>query len=591
MIRFKIKTKGYLELPADFQFSFNYNNGVFAFENMQLSRSGEFNIPRTPANDIILEFSHDAAKDGQFVRNRKAAELYYSGGKIDGYIYISKFSGGGYSALFVYGELLALKNISERGFIGSYAKFIDFITPGLSGIYGIKTSYQANGNYPYAGFDLYNYKNGVDDANKNVDYFNLSPTVRLSHLLGGAVAYLDGLSVDITTIASGYDAIGIILQSNNAQKVLTNVITTGTPKDTLNFSGGSQFLEIVTKKFHYTTQGYLWKVGHSQMVRCLQAKTDITIRFNADYGSVGCVGGNGYLFYSKSVLNPDVFFGTIKNGMEFSFKKGEYFTFVNRDDYRFNEPISNFGTSISVAFDVYVGNTETVELLENYYLQDNLPEVTFVDLIKIYANIFKCGILYDAELNKISFFNYNFDKSNAIELDSMLIDVKSVDRTFLNYAKRNYIKYKNEDYVKTSFAEQIYTINNDNLTDEKTLYTIPFSEGIKDDTNNVVVNDFELKDPFKKIAKKDTIALASKEAGNIYQKHISEIYNHFPTILDSKLSDIIRNSTTVVLTVKMDDKTFLNIKNTDCFRFRGQFYCCVTGTHAGSTSELTLIKL
>ena len=51
MIRFKIKTKGYLELPADFQFSFNYNNGVFAFENMQLSRSGEFNIPRTPAND------------------------------------------------------------------------------------------------------------------------------------------------------------------------------------------------------------------------------------------------------------------------------------------------------------------------------------------------------------------------------------------------------------------------------------------------------------------------------------------------------------------------------------------------------------
>lgn len=128
-----------------------------------------------------------------------------------------------------------MKNISEKGFIGSYAKFIDFVTPGLSGIYGIKTSYQANGNYPYADFDLYNYKNGVDDANKNVDYFNLSPTVRLSHLLGGAVAYLDGLTVDYATIANGVDAIGVILQSNNAPKVLTNVITTGTPKDTLNF--------------------------------------------------------------------------------------------------------------------------------------------------------------------------------------------------------------------------------------------------------------------------------------------------------------------------------------------------------------------
>lgn len=89
-----------MELPADFQFSFNYNNGVFAFENLQLSRSGEFSIPRTPVNDIILEFSHDASKDGQFVRNRKAAELYYSGGKIDGYIYVSKFSGGEVIRLF-----------------------------------------------------------------------------------------------------------------------------------------------------------------------------------------------------------------------------------------------------------------------------------------------------------------------------------------------------------------------------------------------------------------------------------------------------------------------------------------------------------
>ena len=105
------------------------------------------------------------------------------------------------------------------------------------------------------------------------------------------------------------------------------------------------------------------------------------------------------------------------------------------------------------------------------------------------------------------------------------------------------------------------------------------------------MQDFDKANEYKRIAKKDTIAIASKENGNIYMKHISEIYNHFPAILDSELSDIIKNSTTVVLTVKMDDKTFLNIKNTDCFRFRAQFYCCVTGTHAGNTSELTLIKL
>lgn len=38
---------------------------------------------------------------------------------------------------------------------------------------------------------------------QNTDYFNLSPTVRLSHLVGGALAYLDGLTIDYTMIDNG----------------------------------------------------------------------------------------------------------------------------------------------------------------------------------------------------------------------------------------------------------------------------------------------------------------------------------------------------------------------------------------------------
>ena len=587
MIRFKILGKGYLELPSDFQFSFNYNNGVFAFENMQLSRSGEFTIPETPNNNNMLDFANNQSNDGSFVRNKKKSELYFSGGKIDGWLYISKYSNG-YSAIFVYGELSALKRISELGNISSFAKFIDFVVPGTT---PIKTSYQANGNFPYAGFDFYNYKNGVDDANKNTDYFNLSPTVRLSHLVSGALAYLDGLTIDYTTIANGVDSIGIILSQNNAAKTLVNVTVSGIPNSTLNFSGGSAFFDLVTKKFHYTTRGAFWKVGHSQMVRCLQAKTDVTVRFNTNSGTVGCVGGNGYLFYSPSILNPADFFGTVRDGMEINFKKGDYFTFVNRDDYMFAEPVSKYVGSVSISFDVYVGSSGEVDLLENYYLRDNLPDVTFIDLLKIYANIFKCGILYDVEANRISFFNFIFDLSTAMQLDDVCLEIKSVDRTFLNYAKRNYIKYKNEDYVENSLAEIVYKINNDNIEDEKILYSIPFSEGIKDLTNNVVLQDFDKANEYKRIAKKDSIAIASMENGNIYMKHISEIYNHFPTILNSKLKDIIENSTTVVMTVKMNDKTFLNIKNTDSFKYRGKYYCCITGTHAGSTSELTLIRI
>src|SRR5574344_308358 len=118
MIRFRIVGSGYVELPADFDFTFNYNNGIFAFDKMQLSRSGEFTIPRTPANDLLLGFSHDPSNDGNYIRKSKPAELHYSGGKIDGYLFIGKFTtGSGYSAVFVYGELAGLKRIQELGTI------------------------------------------------------------------------------------------------------------------------------------------------------------------------------------------------------------------------------------------------------------------------------------------------------------------------------------------------------------------------------------------------------------------------------------------------------------------------------------------
>ena len=56
-------------------------------------------------------------------------------------------------------------------------------------------------------------------------------------------------------------------------------------------------------------------------------------------------------------------------------------------------------------------------------LQENLPEVTLVDLLKTFAAITKRGIDYNVETNTISFFDFNFNKSNGINLDDKVIDV------------------------------------------------------------------------------------------------------------------------------------------------------------------------
>lgn len=576
MIRFKIVGSGYLDLPADFEFSFQYKNSVFAFENMQLSRSSEFTTPRTPANDAILEFSHDVAHDGNFIRKRKAAELHGSGIKIPGFLYFGKYSNGGYSTIFVYGELTALKRLNEIGAIGNYINPSDSLTVEDD---SITPAYFASGKLAN-NFKFYNYRNGVAEADKLVTGVNLSPTVKLSYLLSQA-ATAAGLTVDTTTLGDAKEAIGVILAGNKADPALTSVSISGTPNDDLDFTGGNDYFYLGEARMKYKPQGSLfWK---TDTVNVLVAQRDLTVRFDS-FSGVAAATGDGK-FYTKNTIYyfPDNF----SICEEFQLKQGEYFTVVDLDDfYLWN--ITSYSTSVFATIKVYSGDAGTVDVGETYYLKPNLPDITLVDILKIYANLFRCGLNYDEATNTVSFFNFAFDKSAAIELDDIVIEISDVDRTFLDYCQNNRIDFKSEDYVANRFGLS-YSIDNDSLQADKVLYTIPFSEGIQTVNSDIQVNDFELVEPFKKTAKQSTLAVASKTSGQTYLKHISMLYQNF-SITDN-LTGIIANSTTATFKVRMDAKTFLDISNTDTFKYRGVYFCCIEGKFSDGMADLTLIKI
>lgn len=576
MIRFKIVGSGYLDLPSDFDFSFQYKNSVFAFENMQLSRSSEFTTPRTPANDAILEFSHDVAQDGNFIRKRKAAELHGSGIKISGFLYFGKYSNGGYSTIFVYGELTALKRLNEIGAIGNYINPTDSLTVEDD---SITPAYFASGKLAN-NFKFYNYRNGVAEADKLVTGVNLSPTVKLSYLLSQAATAV-GLTVDTTTLGDLKDAIGVILAGNKADPSLTSVSISGTPNDNLDFTGGNDYFYLGEARMKYKPQGSLfWK---SDTVNVLVAQRDLTVRFDS-FSGVAAATGNGK-FYTNNTLYyfPDNF--TICE--EFTLKSGEFFTVIDLDDF-YLWRLTSYGTAVTATIKVYSGDEENVDLSESYFLKPNLPDVTIVDILKIYANLFRCGLNYDESTNTVSFFNFAFDKSAAMELDNIVIEISDVDRTFLDYCQNNRIDFKSEDYVTNRFGLS-YSIDNDSLQADKVLYTIPFSEGIQAVNSDVQVNDFELVAPFKKKAKNCTLAVPSKTSGQTYLKHISTLYRNF-YIMDN-LTAIIANSTTATFKVKMDVKTFLGIENTATFKYRGHYYCCIEGTHTNGVANLVLVKI
>jgi hypothetical protein len=594
MIRFRIVGSGYLELPSDFSFSFNYNNGIFAFDSMQLSRSGEFSIPRTPANDLLLDFSHNPSSDGTFIRKKKQAELHYSGGKIDGYLFIGKYTGGtysgSYSAVFVYGELSGLKSISEKGSIGTYLN-LNLTDSVYVDPTSIVSAYNSSGILPDT-FKLYNYRNLIQDVNKLTNAINMLPTVKLSYLMSSAATALN-INVDTTGLGIGREAVGLILSGNKASPSLTTVNVSGITKTSsanpLNFSGGSTFFELTTRNFKYKHKTAIgWYTTENVTVNVLRCKADLTILFETAYYDFACVTGIGDTFLSDGSFEG--WFRNIYPNTTIDLKKGDYFTFTNKNDYDiFNgRPTDDYDEMINLSFKVYSGDVNTVDVSETLYLRDNLPDVSLLDLVKIFANLFRCGVQYAASTNTISFFNFEFDKSTAEKLDDVLIEIKSVDRTFLNYARRNVVKFNNEDYVDREHNVE-YMIDNDSLSDEKTLFTIPFSEGNANFSKSVVVNDFELASPYKKTAKKQTICVASNTAGVNYLMHISMLYENFD--ISEKLKDIIFNSTTVVMSVKMTAGDFLKIGNTKVFSYRGKHYCCIFGTHSGQIAELTLIKI
>ena len=282
------------------------------------------------------------------------------------------------------------------------------------------------------------------------------------------------------------------------------------------------------------------------------------------------------------------FFRNIIAGTEIEFKKDEYFTFVSHADYSFETPIDDFDTNISLSFDVWSGDAGSADVGENYPLQANLPDVTFVDLLKIYATLFKCGIEFNPVTSVFSFFKFDFDKSTAVDIDSILVAEKSVDRTFLDYARKNIVNFKSDEYVKNPYFLQ-YNIQNANISDEKVLLTIPFSDGVLSTNSDVLVQDFETVDPFAKKGKEITIAVCSKTIGQYNLKHISQLYQNF-TVSDN-LTGLIANSTTVEVTIKQSDADFLKIKNNNVYKYRGKHYICINGTHSGNTSDLTLIKI
>ena len=580
------------------EISFDFENPVFFLEELSLSRTSNFELP-VLLNNSLFNYNLKAEFDG--IREKIDAELRYTGGKIDGKLYVIDYTNDGdnsiYTCCFVYGELLDLKRVKELGNLSDYVH-----TETTLSCYGRKPTIggQTGGNFQ-SNLSWMWYLSPVSYSNALAGYVNISPCVKLKYLID--IATPDGVTVNYNNTLP--DRFGVILSSSNA---VTNSLSFRIEGDIVNptLTGG---VGVLSLKDGYIKIRTGWTSVLKYGCKIMKATIACKIYFKSNRNIV-VIKAN-----SNNVCNRDfVSIGlqdlpkvqNLYSDQYIEFAEGEAFILAPASEW-----IESYGgtfsssvitKNISAEFTYEADVADSVQYANNdtgvFSLQNNLPGVSFLDLLNTLAALTNTGVRYDAATSTFSFFDYNFSNITAIDISNILINVEKLERTCCDYAQKNIIDCDSEDYVDdNSKFKLIRNVRNDYIDDEKTIFQIPFSEGVCKVVNSVklcYIDDWTINDAgdgYENGAGKDTLVMANAaNSGYAQCLHINTLHAIGARVNDN-LSNIMNEGVKVTVSVRITLRDFINITYNTVYVFEGQKYVVFKGTFADGIAELVLQKL
>lgn len=488
MIRFNVQGE-YLELPADFNVQFSQSNVLFMFDKIECERSVSFDIPATPQNDRIFTLARWTQSAGTGMRRRYAAQMQGSMVTKDGYLYVSDYSKGKYKAIFVTGQLLGLQAIKNAGKIADFMTFDETVR--VTNSVGQMVSPSAAASQIWANV---NYRKGA-----TIPCY--TPSISLDLLYSRILAQLGVTGAALPTGATG---VRILPPKNNGvNKVMTFAqrITDANQPDPNFPTDPFNSAEVDDRYFDTEDADYaVQRIGQTQwyIMRQFKAKTALKLTFPDDWDanfylvdftttdSTGTLTFLGDRYFTNAINQSPIAHGDPLAGRTIDIPEGTTFLICSSDEYEYvggsGIPVThgfNFGIDdkFELDFDITVKSADDdVQHGGIVALQDNLPDVTFTDLLKTIAALSGKSLYYD-DVNGITYDDLDFATWDVLEINDRVIDANNVSRKFSDYAQRNVINFESDDAVPS--AERLvrtYTIDNDNLSEQKELQKVPFSE-------------------------------------------------------------------------------------------------------------------
>lgn len=473
-MRFNINGQ-YLDLYEGTSLQFKRTNSLFAFDNIEVSRSTSFEIPATAHNNALFELANDPAQAGERGRVRIEAQMQAAGVALNGYLYITNSTRTEYTCMFVFGELLKLKEIKDAGDITEYLRLQNTCLWGDDGdLLNAHTAAARDST-----FTLIRYDNAARA------YFGKGimplPAIDMWTLIERAAAYF---GVTVEGVQSGLKIIPPKLydiEAQFSQALKWELTTQGAYLEQYEMTTDvpSEWFTLTAYEFITKSEGVIFPPN--RLCDCVQTTRAMRVKFPSDFSdSYFMYNPRTGEYYGGWSLDTSTLqgVGTPLAGQTVEIPNDAVFLFVSSSCYDISYKVFYKCEALSTTLEV-LNYADEVKYGEYVPIQPNLPDITFIDLLKSNAMIAGRAINYNESSKKIRLEDLDFDTWTLYGVsESELLEFDDVERVVTDFAQSNVVKFDSADYVAEDMKDtDTYKLYNDNAEELKEIYTIPFNEG------------------------------------------------------------------------------------------------------------------
>jgi len=273
------------------------------------------------------------------------------------------------------------------------------------------------------------------------------------------------------------------------------------------------------------------------------------------------------------LINTDQYIA-INNGTTITLEAEDSIIFYNRDRLFGLEALQDaYNETFSFDFEL---TEEMMAYGDVYYLQDNLPDVTYIDLLTTTAYALGLSLTSDIANSRFVLSDYTLASSPPLTIDSVTVrDEHLIEIDDLGIS--GIVDFDSSSWVLEEMKLKL-TIG----SGEGNNVRLPFSEERKyGGTENVFIRDLTFP---------DTISNSEKDVLCIYNNNTSIYLQRFD-FMDSRLPSIINSGIVVSLKIAQSPSKFLELSATTKIIYKNKAFAIVEATNKDNVTSLKMIRL